>query len=183
MARGIQGTFEGKVFVVTGGGTGIGAATAIACAEIGMDVLLVGRRREPLERVAARIEGLGRRGVVLPMDVATFNAIVDLTAGGALAESPSIDRLCEFVAGSQFLEVLLVELKPTSTPGRDHVLMVATASLNARAGAPRGGCRVPTRRDAPRALQQRGRATHNAGRSARSLARGGGRRFGGAALH
>lgn len=74
MARGIQGTFEGKVIVVTGGGTGIGAATAIACAEIGMDVLLVGRRQEPLERVAGRIETLGRRAEVLPMDVAAEGA-------------------------------------------------------------------------------------------------------------
>ena len=49
--------FEGKVAVITGGGTGIGAAIAERIASEGGKVALVGRRREPLEEVASRIGG------------------------------------------------------------------------------------------------------------------------------
>jgi NAD(P)-dependent dehydrogenase (short-subunit alcohol dehydrogenase family) len=44
------------VAVVTGAGTGIGRASAIALAQAGFAVVLTGRRREPLERVAAEAE-------------------------------------------------------------------------------------------------------------------------------
>jgi meso-butanediol dehydrogenase / (S,S)-butanediol dehydrogenase / diacetyl reductase len=45
--------FEGKTAVVTGGGTGIGAAVARQIAREGGKVALVGRRRGPLEEVAS----------------------------------------------------------------------------------------------------------------------------------
>lgn len=47
--------FAGKTAVITGGGTGIGAAVARRIAGEGGRVALVGRRREPLEAVAAEI--------------------------------------------------------------------------------------------------------------------------------
>jgi NAD(P)-dependent dehydrogenase (short-subunit alcohol dehydrogenase family) len=43
---------------VSGGGTGIGAATARRLAAAGARVVVMGRRREPVERVAAEIDGL-----------------------------------------------------------------------------------------------------------------------------
>ena len=46
---------QGRVVVITGGGTGIGAAIAERYADDGATVVIVGRRREPLEDVAARI--------------------------------------------------------------------------------------------------------------------------------
>ncbi len=49
---------EGKVVVISGGGTGIGAATARRYASEGAHVVLVGRRREPLEEVATETGGL-----------------------------------------------------------------------------------------------------------------------------
>jgi NAD(P)-dependent dehydrogenase (short-subunit alcohol dehydrogenase family) len=59
---------DDRVAVVTGSGTGIGAETARLLAGRGMSVALVGRRRQPLEEVAATLpEG---RALVLAEDLA-----------------------------------------------------------------------------------------------------------------
>jgi NAD(P)-dependent dehydrogenase (short-subunit alcohol dehydrogenase family) len=46
-----------RTALITGAGTGIGAAAAHALAADGVRVALAGRRREPLEEIAARLEG------------------------------------------------------------------------------------------------------------------------------
>ena len=53
--------YSGKVAVVTGAGSGIGAATALRFAQEGALVVLCGRRIEPLESVAAQIRDAGGR--------------------------------------------------------------------------------------------------------------------------
>jgi NAD(P)-dependent dehydrogenase (short-subunit alcohol dehydrogenase family) len=52
---------DGRVAIVTGGGTGIGRATALVLAEHGADIVLAARRPEPLESTAAEIDALGQR--------------------------------------------------------------------------------------------------------------------------
>jgi NADP-dependent 3-hydroxy acid dehydrogenase YdfG len=72
---------EGKVVWVTGGGSGIGAATAQALAAAGAEVVLTGRRRDKLQEVAAAI---GERAVVEAGDLteaATVQAIVERIGG------------------------------------------------------------------------------------------------------
>ena len=63
-------TNEQRVAIVTGAGTGIGAATARLLAEKGLAVVLVGRRSALLEESAATITGAGGRAHVLADDLA-----------------------------------------------------------------------------------------------------------------
>lgn len=51
-------SFQGKVALITGGGTGIGAAVARQFAAAGGKVVLMGRRAPPLEAVAGPLDGL-----------------------------------------------------------------------------------------------------------------------------
>lgn len=62
-------TVEGQVAIVTGAGRGIGAATAIALAEAGADVVVSARTTDQIEQVAETIRGTGRRAVVVPADL------------------------------------------------------------------------------------------------------------------
>jgi NAD(P)-dependent dehydrogenase (short-subunit alcohol dehydrogenase family) len=84
---------SGRIAWVTGAGTGIGEAAALALARAGATVLLTGRRKEPLEAVAARIgrEGAGR-ALVRPVDVAKAAAVAKL-ADGIRAEQGRLDIL------------------------------------------------------------------------------------------
>ena len=59
----------GRVALVTGGGTGIGRATALLLAERGADVAVIGRRQEPLDKTVAEIEALGRKAFAVPASV------------------------------------------------------------------------------------------------------------------
>ena len=66
---------ENKVAWVTGAGTGIGEAGAIALAEVGMHVVLSGRRMAKLEEVAAKCGGSTS---VEMLDVADKDAVADV---------------------------------------------------------------------------------------------------------
>jgi NAD(P)-dependent dehydrogenase (short-subunit alcohol dehydrogenase family) len=59
-----------KFALVTGGGVGIGKASALKLAAAGWHVAVTGRRREPLEAVAKEIEAKGRRALAKTCDVA-----------------------------------------------------------------------------------------------------------------
>jgi NAD(P)-dependent dehydrogenase (short-subunit alcohol dehydrogenase family) len=63
-----------KVAVVTGAGTGIGKAAALALLKEGYRVVLVGRRPEPLEKTAAE-SGAGPRALAVPTDVSNPESV------------------------------------------------------------------------------------------------------------
>jgi len=63
-------SLEGKVGVITGASSGIGAATARAMARAGMNVVLMARRADRLAEVAESVQALGQRAHVVVGDVA-----------------------------------------------------------------------------------------------------------------
>ena len=60
---------EGKIAFVTGGGSGIGAATAERFAQEGATVVICGRRKQPLDEVVARIKAAGGSAEAIVADV------------------------------------------------------------------------------------------------------------------
>ncbi|HSJ22265.1 MAG TPA: SDR family oxidoreductase [Nocardioidaceae bacterium] len=89
----------GQVAVVTGAGRGIGAATAVALAEAGADVVVSARSRDQLEKVAARVDEAGRRAVLVPADLSDLDAVAAL-AGTAYDELGRLDIVVNNVGGT-----------------------------------------------------------------------------------
>ena len=79
----MAGRMQGKVAFVTGGGSGIGAATAQRLAQEGATVVVCGRRREPLDAVVAGIVAAGGKAEAVVADVsdeAGFTAALEAAA-------------------------------------------------------------------------------------------------------
>ena len=71
---------DDKVAIVTGAGRGLGAATALAFAEAGADVVIAARTQSQLDEVAAQIAATGRRAHVVAADLAHPEATAELAA-------------------------------------------------------------------------------------------------------
>ena len=89
----------GKVAIVTGAGRGIGAGSAVALAEAGADVVISSRTEAQLKEVAATIEALGRRALVVPADLSDMDAVAGL-ADAAFEEFGRVDVVVNNVGGS-----------------------------------------------------------------------------------
>jgi meso-butanediol dehydrogenase / (S,S)-butanediol dehydrogenase / diacetyl reductase len=89
------GWLGGQVAIITGGGTGIGAAIAARFAADGSAVVLVGRRPGPLQEVVA---GLGGRAVAVPADAADAADMARVVAT-ATAEFGGVDILVANAGG------------------------------------------------------------------------------------
>jgi citronellol/citronellal dehydrogenase len=89
------------VALVTGGGTGIGRATARELARSGASVVICGRRPEPLEDVRAELEAAGGECLVVKVDIREPERVEELV-DRALERFGRIDVLVNN-AGGQFL--------------------------------------------------------------------------------
>jgi 7-alpha-hydroxysteroid dehydrogenase len=88
-----------QVAIVTGSGRGIGAATAVALAEAGADVVLAARTEEQLHQVARKIEAIGRRAFVVVGDL-TDNELMGSLAQRALEELGRLDIVVNNLGGT-----------------------------------------------------------------------------------
>jgi NAD(P)-dependent dehydrogenase (short-subunit alcohol dehydrogenase family) len=90
----------GRVALVTGGGTGIGAATAMLLAKHGADVAIAARTVADLERTAAAIElASGRKCLVVPTDVKVEDQVVAMVKR-TVDELGQLDILVNNAGGS-----------------------------------------------------------------------------------
>ncbi len=71
-------TFDGKVAIVTGASSGLGRAAALALARVGADVALLARSEEDLRQVGREVEDTGRRALVLPVNLAREDQMLDV---------------------------------------------------------------------------------------------------------
>ena len=98
-------SLAGRVALITGGGTGIGRGSALVLAEHGADVVLAGRRPDPLESTAKEAQALGRRALAVSTDVTTADAcqgLVDTT----LREFGRLDILVNCAGGAETKSIL-----------------------------------------------------------------------------
>jgi NADP-dependent 3-hydroxy acid dehydrogenase YdfG len=112
----------GKVAWITGAGSGIGEAAAIALAREGAAIALSGRRREPLQAVADRIAKAGGRALVAPGDLVEQEAASRI-AGMIAKELGRLDILVNN-AGANVLERSWAKLNP------ERIKTVLDANLN-----------------------------------------------------
>ena len=68
------------VALITGASAGIGAALAREAASDGHDLLLVARRREPMEALAAELKSMGAQITIIPADLSRPGAAGALSA-------------------------------------------------------------------------------------------------------
>ena len=74
-------SFKDKVILITGGSSGLGAATALRFARDGAKVVIGARRAEQSEAVVRQIESLGGQGLFIRTDVRLQTDIEALVAG------------------------------------------------------------------------------------------------------
>src|SRR5271167_3440724 len=89
----------GKVAVITGGGTGMGADMAVGFARLGADVLPLSRNVEHLQPVADQIVALGRKSEPLVCDVRAADSVTSVI-DGVVERYGSIDILVNAAAGN-----------------------------------------------------------------------------------
>jgi NAD(P)-dependent dehydrogenase (short-subunit alcohol dehydrogenase family) len=92
MAHDARFTLEGQVAVVTGAGGGIGHGGAVALAEAGADLALIGRNVAKLKETAAAVEQAGRHALIVEADV-TDEAMVASARDRVVAELGGADIL------------------------------------------------------------------------------------------
>ncbi len=123
---------SGRAAVVTGAGRGIGAATALALAEAGADVLVSARTEEQLEEVARRLRSTGRRAEVVVADLDDLEALSGL-AGQAAKAFGRLDIVVNNVGGT--MPRAFLDTSPRFLEAAFH-FNVATAHALTRAAVP-----------------------------------------------
>ena len=104
---------DGRLALITGGGQGIGEATAVALADAGANVAVLARTRTDLELVAGQVRDRGRDALVLPGDVNDLDFLAD-AVNTAVERFGRIDVLVNNAGGSMsrpFVKTTVAQLE------------------------------------------------------------------------
>ncbi|MEU0586065.1 glucose 1-dehydrogenase [Streptomyces sp. NPDC006132] len=96
--------FTGRTALVTGGGSGIGRGIALAFAAEGANVVVAGRRREPLDETKALVEAAGGKALAVTADVTRADdvqALVDATVNHFGSLDVAVNNAGVLEAGGQ----------------------------------------------------------------------------------
>jgi 7-alpha-hydroxysteroid dehydrogenase len=124
---------DDKVAVITGGGRGLGAAIALAFAEVGADVVIASRTQSELDAVAEQIRATGRRAHTVAADLAHPEVTAQL-AGQAVEAFGRLDIVVNNVGGTMPNTLLTTSIKDlkdafTFNVVTAHALTVAAVPL------------------------------------------------------
>ena len=124
---------DDKVAVITGGGRGLGAAIALAFAEVGADVVIASRTQSELDAVAEKVHASGRRAHTVAADLARPEVTAEL-AGQAVEAFGRLDIVVNNVGGTMPNTLLTTSTKDlkdafTFNVVTAHALTVAAVPL------------------------------------------------------
>jgi citronellol/citronellal dehydrogenase len=132
---------EGQVILVSGGGTGLGRATAIELTALGARVVVAGRRAEPLEETVALCEdGLCEARTCDIREEAEVHELVD----GVLERHGRIDTLVNNAGGQYMTPAEDITLKGFETVVRLNLIgtWLMTHAVATKAMIPAGGGKI-----------------------------------------
>jgi len=99
--------FQNKIALVTGSGTGIGKAIATKFIEEGASVIILGRRKEPLEEAAKELEGRIPQGT---------NASVRIFAGVDVADETAMNNMFDILKNDNVILDYIINNAGVSGP-------------------------------------------------------------------
>lgn len=131
---------EGQVIIVTGGGSGLGRATAIELTSLGATVVIAGRRTEPLEETASLCEGTCEPIVCDIRDEEEVASFVD----GVVARHGRVDTLVNNAGGQYMTPAEDITAKGFETVVRLNLIgtWLMTHAVATRSMIPNGGGKV-----------------------------------------
>lgn len=90
---------DGKVALLNGAGRGIGAASALALADAGADVVVLARTKDQIDETAAAVRAKGRRALALTCDAMKSDDVNEAVAT-AVQEMGRLDVVVNVVGGA-----------------------------------------------------------------------------------
>jgi len=137
-----MGKLDGKVAIITGGGTGIGKAIGKAFAEEGCDLVVAARNAERLQESAAEIAEAGVRTLAVPTNVASEADVIALFQQ-AMSEFGRVDILVNnagVIAGDPIEELTLEKWRLVFSVNVDGMMMCTREAFKIM--KPQGGGRI-----------------------------------------